>query len=217
MVKMTKTAIVIGATGLVGGSLVNKLAECEHVRKIETLTRRSAEYPNMKVQNHVVDFDRLEDYAPLFRGDLLFSCLGTTRKKAGSVAAQRKVDLDYQYKAAQLAADNGVRHYLLVSASGANANSMNAYLRMKGELEKKIQRLPFERTSIFQPSLLLGQRSEFRLGEKIGSRVLPALRIFPGLRRYRPIPADTVADKMVKVSLQPGPSIEWFRLDEIFV
>ena len=143
--------------------------------------------------------------------------MGTTRKQAGSIAAQRKVDLDYQYRAAQLAAERGVGHYLLVSSSGANPKSANPYLQMKGELEEKVQQLPFERISIFQPSLLLGKRPEVRLGEKLGALLLPVLCTLPGLRRYRPIRGEEVAAKMVRVSRQPGASREWFKLDELFV
>jgi len=213
---MGNIAIVIGATGLVGRALIDQLADADHVGKVITLTRRPAGHSCSKVHNQVVDFDHLEDYASSFRADLLFSCLGTTRKQAGSIAAQRKVDLDYQYKAAQLAADHGVRHYLLVSSSSANIDSSNPYLQMKGELEQRVQILPFNRISIFQPSLLLGQRAEFRMGEKLGSWILPVLCTIPGLRRFRPITGEQVAAKMIQVSRQPGPSLEWFRLDEIF-
>ena len=111
---MSKIAIVIGATGLVGNALVNKLANAEHIDKIITLTRRSVNHTSLKVENHVVDFNQLEDNASLFKGDFLFSCLGTTRSQAGSIAAQREVDLEYQFKAARLAAQNGVPHYLLI-------------------------------------------------------------------------------------------------------
>ncbi|MBU1182388.1 MAG: NAD-dependent epimerase/dehydratase family protein [Proteobacteria bacterium] len=214
---MSNTAIVIGATGLVGRALIDQLADADHISKVLTLTRRPADHSCSKIYNQVVDFDHLGDYASSFKADLLFSCLGTTRKQAGSIAAQRKVDLDYQYKAAQLAANHGVRHYLLVSSSNANIKSNNPYLQMKGELEQKVQTLPFNRISIFQPSLLLGQRVDFRMGEKLGSWILPVLCIIPGLRRYRPITGEQVAAKMVRVSRQPGNSIEWFRLDEIFI
>ena len=189
----------------------------DHIRNVVTLTRRPASYTSPKVDNRIVDFGHLEEKAALFAVDRLFSCLGTTRKQAGSIAAQRKVDLDYQYHAARLAADRGVRHYLLVSASGADATSKNPYLRMKGELEEKVQALPFERISIFQPSLLLGQRAEFRLGETLGAMLLPVLCTIPGLRRYRPIHGEEVAAKMVQVSRQPGPPRERFRLDQIFI
>ena len=128
---MGKTVIVIGATGLVGRALVDQLADADHIGKIITLTRRSTKHSSSKVFNQVVDFDHLEDYVSSFRADFLFSCLGTTLKQAGSIPAQRKVDLDYQCKAAQLAASNGVHHYLLVSSSAANDQSNNPYLTIE--------------------------------------------------------------------------------------
>lgn len=214
---MSKTAVVIGATGLVGRALVDQLADAQHVSKIITLTRRSVMHSSSKIINQVVDFEHLEDYASLFKADILFSCLGTTLKQAGSIDAQRKVDLDYQFRAAQLAASNGVQHYLLVSSSAASHKSKNPYLKMKGELEQKIQSLPFKHISIFQPSLLVGQRSDFRFAEKLGSLLLPVLYIIPWLRRFRPIAGRQVAAKMVLVSRQPSSPIEWVRLDEIFI
>lgn len=214
---MNKTAVVLGATGLVGRALVDQLADAAHIGKVITLTRRSASHSSLKVFNQVVNFDHLEEWASLFRADFLFSCLGTTLKQAGSIAAQHKVDHDYQLKAAQLAVDNGVHHYLLVSSSGANAQSNNPYLKMKGELEQRIKVLPFERISIFQPSLLKGERTDFRLGEKLGGWVLPLLGFIPWLRRFRPIKGEQVAAKMVQISWQSGQALEWFRLDEIFI
>lgn len=213
---MENVAIVIGATGLVGRALTEQLGDADHIRKVITLTRRAAGHPSPRVDNRVVDFERLEDHASWFAADWLFSCLGTTRQKAGSIAAQRRVDLDYQYRAARLAADHGVGHYLLVSSSGAHAGSRNPYLRMKGELEEKVQALPFKRISIFQPSLLMGKRPEFRWGEKLGGMLLPVFCKIPGLRRYRPIRGEEVAARMVQVSRQAGAPREWFRLDEIF-
>ena len=214
---MEKKAIVIGATGLVGRALVDLLADADHIDKIITLTRSSAKHSSPKVFNQVVDFDHLEDYASSFSADFLFSCLGTTLKQAGSIDAQRKVDLDYQFKAAKLAANNGVDHYLLVSSSAANDQSNNQYLKMKGLLEQRVKSLPFKRISIFQPSLLLGQRADFRLGEKIGSWVMSALCVIPWLRRFRPITGEQVAARMVLASKQSGRSLELFRLDDVFI
>lgn len=214
---MNKTAIVIGATGLIGQALVDQLAAADFIGRVVTLTRRPAGHPSGKVHNQVVRFEHLEAHAEVFSGDMLFSCLGTTRKQAGSIAAQRVIDVDYQFKAAQLAAGQGVPHYLLVSSSGANARSRNAYLQMKGELEQRVQDLGFDRISIFQPSLLLGRRAAPRPGELLWSAILPPLCVLPGLRRFRPIRAIEVAAKMVRVSANPGPPLAWFRLDEIFL
>ena len=216
---MKQTAIVIGATGLVGRALVAQLAQSNEVERILTLTRRAVRYDSPKVQNHVVDFADLSRYRELFQGDVLFSCLGTTLKQAGSIAAQRVVDVDYQFAAAQLAAQQGVRHYVLVSSSGADARSRNAYLQMKGELEQKISALPFERISIVQPSLLLGERPEHRVGEQLGAWLLPLICKIPGLQRYRPIRGEQVAAKMIRISqsaLESRQKLEYFRLDELF-
>ncbi|SDZ77671.1 NAD-dependent epimerase/dehydratase family protein [Microbulbifer marinus] len=213
---MTKRALIIGATGLIGRQLIDQLVDADHIGEIISLTRRAAPHPSAKVRNEVLDFARLDESARLFRADLLFSCLGTTRSQAGSLDAQRTVDVDYQLHAARLAAEAGVAHYLLVSSSGANPNSNNAYLRMKGELEQAVMRLPFARISIFRPSLLLGDRREFRPAEKLGSWLLPLICTLPGLRRYRPIRGAQVAAKMVRVSNTPGPAVEIFTLDELF-
>lgn len=213
---MRKTAIVIGSTGLVGKALVEQLAVAPHIETVISVTRRPVDYAAPNVRNAVVDYDRLADYADVFRGDYLFSCLGTTRRQAGSVAAQRIVDLDYQYAAAELAARNGVPHYVLVSSSFADASARNAYFQMKGELEQKIRALPFQRISILQPSVLLGQRDRSRPVELVGGRLMSALCRLPALRTRRPIRGDEVAAKLVEVSREPGPPVQVFRLDETF-
>src|SRR5690606_30813412 len=115
--KMPSTAIVLGATGLVGRTLVQQLTLAPHVDRLVSVTRRPVEYESPQVVNRVVDFDHVDDFASVFDGHWLFSALGTTRKQAGSIDAQRIVDVDYQFNAAQLAAMNGVQHYLLVSSS----------------------------------------------------------------------------------------------------
>ena len=214
-----KTAVVIGATGLVGGKLIERLVNEAGFEKIIAVTRRPVTYQSAKVVNEVMNFDALENHKATFRGDVLFSCLGTTAKQAGSIAAQRVVDYDYQYEIAKFAADNGIKHYVLVSSAGADAQSKSPYLKMKGELEDAVSLLPFERISIIQPSLLLGERDGFRLGETLGSWVLPVLCKLPFLKKYRPISGDEVAKKMASLALNPirGEGVkEVFVLDQVF-
>ncbi len=213
---MGKITIVIGATGVVGRELIAQLAEQDNVDKVVSITRRPVDYSSAKIENQVVDFGRLEESAVLFKGDILFSALGTTLKQAGSIDAQRIIDLDYQFHAARLAAEQGVAHYMLVSSSGANPSSKSAYMKMKGELEQKVQNLSFARITLIQPSLLLGKRSDFRLGEKIGAFLLPLICKFPGLSKYRPITGSEVAKAMVRISEQKGAHLERFVLDDLF-
>lgn len=212
---MLKRAVVLGATGLVGRHVVEHLSELEDIERIVAVTRRPVDYRSEKVVNEVIQFERLEAHLDIFR-DALFSCLGTTKKQAGSVAAQRRVDYDYQYETARLAAANGVGHYLLVSSAGANAKAVNAYSKMKGELESAVTTLAFERISIFQPSLIVGEREQFRLGEAVAEKLLPLLTFLPPLRKYRAIAGDTVARKMVAVAGASGESRQRYQLDELF-
>ncbi len=213
---MDNTAIVVGATGLVGSALVDQLSRAAHIDRVVTLTRRGVAHELPKVVNRVVDFEHLERDAAAFQGRYLFCCLGTTLRKAGSIEAQRVVDLEYPYQAALLASRAGVRHFLLVSSSFADAQSKRPYLQMKGELEQRVLALPFERVSIFQPSVLLGPRPEGRPAEALAAAVLNLASRLPRLRRYRPIRGDEVAEKMVQVSARVGPRIERFALDEVF-
>lgn len=213
---MSKIAIVVGATGLIGAELVNQLVRAEHISSVRTVTRRRVKYTSEKVHNKVVDFEQLSDFSHLFEGDFLFSCLGTTLKQAGSLEAQRRVDLHYQLAAAALASEQGVDHYFLVSSSGANAKSLSPYLKMKGELEQGVANLAFNSISIFQPSLLLGERDVRRTGESLAANVMPLMCKFPGLKKYRPIYGAQVAEKMVQVSQAPRSGLERFVLDEVF-
>ncbi|EAW27584.1 putative NADH dehydrogenase with NAD(P)-binding domain [Alteromonadales bacterium TW-7] len=214
---MTKTAVVIGATGLVGSELLTALLSCAEYSQVVAITRRALPLSHTKLTNHVIDFEKLTQYRDFFKGDVFFSCLGTTLKQAGSVDAQRKVDFDFQFIAAQLAACNGISHYCLVSSSGANANSNSAYLKMKGQLEQQVVPLAFNKISIFQPSLLIGERDHFRLAEKMGSVILPLLTKIGFLKRYKPITGKQVALKMLAVSLEQKEAQKYYVLDELFI
>lgn len=215
---MLKTAIVIGATGLIGNHLVHKLLDDNRYGQVKIFVRRSSGIQNHKLQEHIVDFDRIDEWKDELTGDDFFSALGTTIKQAGSKEAQFKIDYTYQYEVAKAAAENNVMSCLLVSSYGADSKSKNFYLRIKGELENAVVTLPFKKTIIFQPSLLLGDRTEKRIGETVGAFLsIPLTKIIPPLRKYRPIEASVVATAMINSANKKidGKFIR-YTLDEIF-
>jgi len=195
---MSTTAVLIGATGLVGSHLLQLLLEDDRYNSLKVLHRRSTGVEHPKLEEHIIDFDNPDEWSELVNGDHLFSALGTTIKKAGSKEAQYKIDFTYQYEVAKAASKNGVGAYALVSSLGSNAESSSFYPRIKGELDKAVQELDFERTRILRPSFLEGDREEFRLGEKIGIPVAKVLCKIPGLRKYHPIKAKDVAKAMIE-------------------
>lgn len=191
-----KTAIVLGGTGLVGSALLEQLLTDKDYEKVIVLSRRELEIQHEKITTVLVDFDKIETYSEYIKGDVLFSSLGTTIGKAKTKENQYKIDYTYQYKVAQLAAKNGVPHYVLISSAGANKKSAGFYLKMKGELDEAISQLPFKSITILRPSLLHGDRNEFRLGEKIAYPLMQLFSWVPGIRKYRPIHVKTVAKAM---------------------
>jgi len=213
---MAKTAVIIGSTGLVGSQLLQQLLACPSYSKVVSLSRRQLGFLHPKLTSHVINFENLTNYVELFNGDVFFSCLGTTIKQAGSAAAQHKVDFEYQFICAQMAANNHIPHYCLVSSSGAHLHSMSHYLKIKGELEQQVKQLGFSRLSILQPSLLVGERSELRVAEKLGEVLLPLLTCFGPFKRYRPITGEQVAKKLLKVSIEQQQPVGYYVLDELF-
>jgi uncharacterized protein YbjT (DUF2867 family) len=190
------TAIVIGATGLVGRCLVQQLLSDPDYSSVVALTRRATAVRDDKYHEHVVDFARPEAFADWVKGDVLFSAMGTTRRQAGSIAAQRTVDYTYQFEVAQAALQNGVKAYVLVSSRGANPSSLAAYMKMKGELERDVQGLGFSSLQILRPGPLTGEREQPRLGEAVAETVLGAFNAVGLLRSMRPISGDQVARAM---------------------
>ena len=195
------TAVVLGATGLIGEQLVQQLLNDPAFSKVRILVRRPLNLSHPKLEVQVVNFDDLAEFRnKLGSGDCIFCCIGTTQKKVkGDKNAYRKVDLDIAFNAAQMGKDAGFTSYLLVSAVGANINSSNFYLRLKGEVEKKIAALNYAGFHAFRPGILLGERREFRLGEVIGKGVIQMISgLFLGnLRKYRGIQAADVAKAMI--------------------
>lgn len=215
---MSKTAILIGATGLVGRNLLEQLLVNDEFGEVRVFVRRSTGKEHPKLKEYIINFDLPEDWQNEVKGDVLFSCLGTTIKTAGSKKAQYLVDYTYQLEFAKAAAANGVPEYSLVSSSGANSKSIVFYTRMKGELEEAVEKLGFTKLYIFQPSVLDGERPEARFGEEVAvplSRFLA--KILPPLKKYRAIKGSEVAKAMLTVSLQEdSEACRRFVLDEIF-
>ncbi|WP_282156135.1 NAD(P)H-binding protein [Cytobacillus gottheilii] len=162
---MPKTAVIAGATGLVGRELLQLLLNENAYEKVVALVRRPLEIQNDKLVEVVCDFNNLHAYEELFKAEDIFCCLGTTIKKAKTQEAMYKIDVEYPAAMAKLAHRQGVQHFILISSMNANPNSKIFYSRMKGELEQKIKELDLPAFSIIHPALLVGEREEFRLGE----------------------------------------------------
>ncbi len=201
-----RSALLLGASGLVGGHCLERLIEEPSYGRIVAVGRRLLAREHPKLKQRVVDFDRLHEHADLFSLDDVFCCLGTTIRKAGSREAFRRVDLGYPREAARLAADRGARRYLLVSAVGDDPTSRIFYNRVKGEVEGAVQEFPFEAVVIVRPSLLLGDRGERRPGERFAEAVMrPLAPLMVGpLARYRPVHASDVAAALVRMALEGG-------------
>jgi uncharacterized protein YbjT (DUF2867 family) len=192
-----KTAVVIGATGLVGYQILDLLLNDSRYEKVKVFHRRSTGVEHPKLEEHVIKFDEMRIWKHMITGDELYSALGTTLKAAGSKEAQYVVDYDYQLDVAKEAAANGVKSYGLVSSQGASNASKVFYLNMKGKLDKNVQKLGFEKVVFVRPSILDGNRQESRQAEKVGIVAMKMLSHLPFLREYKPIHVRTVARALI--------------------
>lgn len=196
------TALLLGATGLVGAEALKILLGDPSFTKVVTLTRRPLEVPlsSPTLDARVVNFDRLEEHADAFRVDSVICALGTTIRVAGSQERFRRVDYEYPMTAARLGLAAGARHYLLITALGASADSRIFYNRVKGELERDVTALGYPRLTILRPSMLIGDRKEKRLGEELSK---PLMYLIPG--NLRAVRARDVATVLVHEAPQQLP------------
>jgi uncharacterized protein YbjT (DUF2867 family) len=197
-----RTALLVGATGLIGSFLLQRLLASDAYARVAVWVRRDLGQTHPKLKSAIVDFDRLHERR--VEAEDVFCCLGTTIKQAGSQAAFRRVDYDYPVALALAAAGSGAKRLLVVSALGANPDSSVFYSRVKGEMEIAVRAAGVPATIFFRPSLLTGPRKEVRRGERIGEAVGKLLG--PLLGRYRPIAADSVAAAMLRAALENRPS-----------
>lgn len=190
-------ALVLGATGATGQELVNLLLEDSNYKKVSIFVRRKVDIEHEKLNVHVIDFSKLNEFKDLVKGDVLFSALGTTKKDAGSRDNQYLVDYTYQYEFAKMASENGVNTYSLVSSLGANENSLLFYPKIKGKLEESVKLLAFNKIQIFQPPSLIRQPELMRLGEKVSVKLFDKLNSIGILKSLKPLSVSDLAIKMI--------------------
>ncbi|SFB94877.1 Uncharacterized conserved protein YbjT, contains NAD(P)-binding and DUF2867 domains [Flexibacter flexilis DSM 6793] len=190
-------ALLIGATGATGHDLLELLLQNDDYQQVDVFVRRDLGIKHDKLRTHIIDFGKPEEWAHLVTGDVLFSCLGTTLKVAGSQAQQRIVDYDYQLAFAKAAKANAVNCYVLVSSSGASSQSRIFYSKMKGELEDAVKALQFSKLLIFNPPLLERKNSDRKM-EVLALKVFAFFNGLGLLGGMRPLATDLLAKAMLK-------------------
>lgn len=212
-----RTALLVGASGLIGGHCLDGLIKDDTYNAVNALVRRPLPQHHPKLKQQIVDFNRLAEHAGLMAVDDVFCCLGTTIKLAGSREAFRRVDALYPLEIARLALKQGARQFLIVTAMGADSQSRVFYNRVKGEVEQKLTALGYPTLQIFRPSLLLGERGEPRPGEDIAKRLSKPLSLLMRgpLKKYRPIEARTVALTMIQNAKKELKGIYIYTSDRI--
>ena len=211
-----KTALLFGASGLVGNHLLNQLIGNNNYSKIKLFVRSSINISDPKIEIIQTDFNNLENHREDIKGDDCFFCIGTTKQNSPDKSEYRRVELEVPKQIAQIAKSNSVNSFVFVSSGYADPKSSGDYLKFKGEVEEELKRLNFPKLGIMKPSFLLGDRKEKRIGEKIGIFVFKVLSpLFLGpLKKMKPIHSATVAKAMIKISKSENDQIV-FESNEI--
>lgn len=197
-----KTAILLGATGLTGGILLQKLLNDPQYEKIILFSRSSVKIKNSKIEEHLVDLFQLEKYKEHFKADQVFCCIGTTKSKTPNEETYRKIDYGIPVSAAKLCKENGISTFAVISALGANPDSGMFYNKIKGEMQRDVLAQKIKNTYIFQPSLIAGDRREKRFFENFAKQVMKILNyaLVGPLKKYRSIHPETIARAMIIVA-----------------
>lgn len=212
--RIIKTALITGATGLIGKQLLQLLLEDPFYEKVKAITRKPIEIQNPKLENIVLNFDKLSEHAPALKTDDVFCCLGTTIRIAKTKEAFRKVDYEYPLELARVTKNQGAIQYLLVSALGADKNSGIFYNKVKGEIEEAVGQISFHSLHIFRPSLLLGDRTEHRSGEGAATTFF---KLFGFLipEKYKAIDSGKVARAMLTLAKEKKPGFYFHESKEL--
>lgn len=202
-----KSAIVLGATGLTGSHLVDRLVADDRYGEVKLFSRRSSDHTSPKIREYIGDILQLEQFREDFTADVVFCCVGTTSSKTRDRNIYRAVDYGIPYHAARLANENRIPSFQVISSIGANPNSRVFYSRTKGEMEEAVLALNIPHTFILRPSLILGDRKERRWAEEAAAVIMKSVRFLLAgrLRNYRPIEASTIASAMIRLDqVKPG-------------
>ena len=197
-----KTALLFGASGLVGSHVLSQLISNNNYSKIKLFVRSSIDISDPKIEIIQTDFNNLENHREDIKGDDCFFCIGTTKKNSPDKNEYQRIELNIPKQVAQIAKSNNIKSYFFVSSGYANSKSSGDYLKYKGLVEEEILNLGFSKTGILRPSFILGNRKEFRLGEKIGIIIFKLLNpLFVGpLRKMKSIHSETIAIAMIKLA-----------------
>jgi uncharacterized protein YbjT (DUF2867 family) len=213
------TAVIIGASGLTGNLVLEELLRDNDFKTVRILVRRTVKIIHPKLEQEIVNFNDLDDYTKKFgEGDVIFCCIGTTQKKVkGDKELYKQIDYDIPISAASIGIANGFKKFLIVSAIGANENSSNFYVSLKGKIENALKQFHFDSLDIFQPSLLNGNRNETRVLEKMIQGVMDIVSfLFLGpLKKYHAIGADNVAKSMVYAAKQNKSGVHYYTYQEM--
>jgi uncharacterized protein YbjT (DUF2867 family) len=212
-----KTALIAGATGLVGSELLKLLLKSTEYRTIHLFTRKTLNIDSDEIIEHILNFDELDNLKLDFPVDHVFCALGTTIKKAGTKENFSKVDLEYVVNLGKKAKEMNAQKFLVISSLGANPKSMIFYNRVKGEAETELKKLSLPHLFIFRPSLLIGKRRDHRIGEKTAVSVYKVLApVFSGpLKKYKGVEAKKVAIAMMLTALKNEEPFKIIESDEI--
>ena len=197
-----KSALIFGSSGLIGNHLLNKILQSNKYTHIKLFVRSIPKIDNSKVETIQTDFNNLEKYKDSIVANDCFFCIGTTKKKTPDKNEYRRIEYNIPVEIAQIAKSNSVDSFIYISSLGANPNASGDYLKNKGQVEEELKKLNFIKLAILRPSILLGERKENRVGEKIGVFVMQMLSpLFLGnLKKIKPIKAEYVAKAMFAIA-----------------
>ncbi len=197
-----KTAIIFGSSGLIGSNILSNLLNNSNYNKIKLFVRSEIEISNPKIEIFITDFLNLDLIKDKIIGDDCFFCIGTTHKNTPDKNQYRKIEFNLPINIANIAKINSIKNFLYISSMGANPKAKGTYFRYKGQAEEELKKIGFSKLSLIRPSILVGKRKIFRLGEVIGIQLMKFLSLFffGNLKNYSPITVETVAKAMINIA-----------------